>query len=75
MVPFKRGGYSDKKGVGWFRLGGGSEVSFTDRSANNDVKLRFNNVDITAINGIDRSLIYVDAYYFFFPRSEDGRRR
>ena len=61
IVAFERRWHRNQKGFSRFWRNCGTQIALRNGSMHNHIKIRFDNMDFTAIDGVHRILVYVDA--------------
>ncbi|MNR13563.1 hypothetical protein D3C85_1299730 [compost metagenome] len=66
MITLERRGHGNQKSIGGFRPGGSAQVAFSHGGMHHHIQVWLNDMNLTAVDGIDRILINVDADHLFF---------
>ncbi|MNM99953.1 hypothetical protein D3C81_1125320 [compost metagenome] len=74
VVVHERRRHGDQEGVSGFRYGGGTQEPFGHSGVNDHVQLRLDDVDLTAVDGVDRVLVNVDADNMLLAGGKNGGR-
>src|SRR5690606_3238067 len=70
ILTLKGSGYSDQERVSWLRLHRGTEIAFGNRCVDSNIKVRLDDVNVTAIDSIHRCGVDIDSNDFRFPGGE-----
>ncbi len=72
VLMLEWGGNGNKECVGRLRIGGRTQITLRHGGMHHHVQIRFDDMNLSSIDGINRRLIDVNTNHFFLSRSENS---